>query len=436
MFTREQIKAFMEDYEISRKVVYTLPIINSVTKFSERELNKVVKKFGCRREDIVGIAGDVVLTLDALYSKEFARYPKISSGEMKLSLEGITQIESIGLDYTMKRRGSDYHFEKVYFENGLQIIYAEEHERGFVTSVLDFAKKTEEQERARQRSTNHLVNHAIEKTLAVMRTEALEILKNTASLRSKETVADLENLEQNPQIKNPIEDRKWSEKEITALWMAAGCAACEVERYSEALEYFKRIAEQGKSEAQYICGIFYENGKGVDADQENALLWYEKAAEQGHMDAQYSCAQKYYSGAGVRKDLGRAFLWFEKAAEQKHKEAQYYCGFMYENGLGTKKDLSKAFCCYSDAENQGHIEATYRCAELAYEKGDKWMSSALYEKAAEKGHAGAQFKIGRMYYYGAGGYANYDREKASEWMHKASAQGHLEAHKFLNSHPF
>ena len=72
---------------------------------------------------------------------------------------------------------------------------------------------------------------------------------------------------------------------------------------------------------------------------------------------------------------------------------------------------------------------------LAYIEGDgvpeDHKQAALWLlKAAEQGHAGAQFHIGLCYYHVIG--VAQDDEKAIYWLKKAAAQGHEEAKKELN----
>ena len=46
-------------------------------------------------------------------------------------------------------------------------------------------------------------------------------------------------------------------------------------------------AEKGDSTAQYFLGAMYAKGEGVPKDNAEAVKWFRKAAEQGHTDAQY-----------------------------------------------------------------------------------------------------------------------------------------------------
>lgn len=51
-------------------------------------------------------------------------------------------------------------------------------------------------------------------------------------------------------------------------------------------EAAQRLAKQGHAEAQYDCGVRYQEGAFTEANEERALYWYEEAAQQGHAAAQ------------------------------------------------------------------------------------------------------------------------------------------------------
>lgn len=54
---------------------------------------------------------------------------------------------------------------------------------------------------------------------------------------------------------------------------------------------------------------------------------------------------------------------------------------------------------------------------------DKGKAAEWYRKAADQGHAEAQFKLGKMYATGNG--VEKDEGKAAEWHRKAAAQTDL-----------
>lgn len=53
-----------------------------------------------------------------------------------------------------------------------------------------------------------------------------------------------------------------------------------------------------------------------------AVNWFRKAAEQGDVNAQALLGSMYYDGVGVTKNLSEAKKWFEKAAAQGNEESK------------------------------------------------------------------------------------------------------------------
>ena len=53
-----------------------------------------------------------------------------------------------------------------------------------------------------------------------------------------------------------------------------------------AIKFFKESADQGNADAQYVLGLIYERGWGVEPDINAAVNWLNKAAAQGQAQAQ------------------------------------------------------------------------------------------------------------------------------------------------------
>jgi TPR repeat protein len=79
-----------------------------------------------------------------------------------------------------------------------------------------------------------------------------------------------------------------------------------------------------------------------------------------------------------------------------------------------------------DAQNQ---------VGMIYESDAEEMTPNLkvslhwYGKAAEQGHDGAQYNLGRMLFHGLG--ITQDRDRGLEWIQKSAAQGFADAQLFL-----
>ena len=128
--------------------------------------------------------------------------------------------------------------------------------------------------------------------------------------------------------------------------------------FAEALPLFRRAAELGHAEAQYLVGSAYARGsKIVPRDDGLALHWFRLAAQQGHAKAQSSLAQMYQEGRGVGTDYAEAMKWYRTAAAAGDVGGQYGMALMYSNGQGVPKDEGIAVMWFRKAAAQGHFRA-------------------------------------------------------------------------------
>ncbi len=77
----------------------------------------------------------------------------------------------------------------------------------------------------------------------------------------------------------------------------------------------RQRAEVNDPDAQTKLGEFYEQGHGVRQDYGEALELYRKAANQGYWGAQYRLARMYDEGVGVIKDRTRAIDLYRKVIQ-------------------------------------------------------------------------------------------------------------------------
>jgi TPR repeat protein/ankyrin repeat protein len=171
------------------------------------------------------------------------------------------------------------------------------------------------------------------------------------------------------------------------------------------------------------------------------LLALEKAASllgitgNGDVVAQFSLGCMYISGEhGVAQDLQKGMGLLEKAAEQGSAEAQAILKGILQKS--EKEDANAQFKLNKEPEllekaAKGDSEAQYELGCL-YVAQDTKKGEGLLEKAAEQGHAGAQYKIGMIYSRGLGG-VTQDTQKGKGLLEKAAEQGHAEAQCALGS---
>lgn len=128
----------------------------------------------------------------------------------------------------------------------------------------------------------------------------------------------------------------------------------------EAVRWWRKAAEQGEPNAQYLLGYEYIVQGGDEVTREDtleALGWWRKAAAQGVKGAQFYLGVFYHDGNGVPKDYRAALEWFSKGAEQGDARSQNGLGAMYFNGEGTRKDYIEAYKWFNLAAAKGNQDA-------------------------------------------------------------------------------
>ena len=125
----------------------------------------------------------------------------------------------------------------------------------------------------------------------------------------------------------------------------------------KAVEWYRKAAEQGKAEAQFMMGEYCKKGEGVPQDDEQAAEWFRKAAEQGYARAQIMLGNLYQNGEGVPENRKEATKWYRKAAEQGNTEAQSIMGLQYGVGYGVQENEAESVLWYHKAAIKGDISA-------------------------------------------------------------------------------
>lgn len=93
-----------------------------------------------------------------------------------------------------------------------------------------------------------------------------------------------------------------------------------VERDSaKVIEWYEKLIDAGDKDAVVDLGYYYGT---VILDYDKALIYYRKAAESGHRVAQYNMGIMYQEGKGVESDENTAIYWYRKSAIQGYASAQ------------------------------------------------------------------------------------------------------------------
>jgi TPR repeat protein len=121
---------------------------------------------------------------------------------------------------------------------------------------------------------------------------------------------------------------------------------------AEAVQWFRKAADQGDTTAQTSLGVMYRQGWGVAQNDAEAVQWFQKAADQGEAQAQFNLGVMYREGWGVAQNVAEAAKWFRKAADQGDTTAQANLGFMYEVGWGVAQNDAEAAKWYQEATDK------------------------------------------------------------------------------------
>lgn len=288
-------------------------------------------------------------------------------------------------------------------------------------------------------------------------------------------------------------------------------------------DYYIESAEGGNADAQCRLGLAHENGEmGLERNRERALSFYKQAADQGQTDAlerlcdlyendgwtdEINSTYEHAANQGIKKaqtklktreterktqqavleaepdyrrgveleptNPKKAFEHYKKAADKGHPEALYKTALMIRNcpeipepyvwwartreeasegyllrantpaalyTLGTwveQRDDIRAFEFYTRAAEKGDANAQCRLGEIFHSKSQfkkslQYYNDAAREDANRKGNADAQYQLAVYREKGSELMPRSERE-AIDWYEKAAQNGNADAQYRLGS---
>jgi TPR repeat protein/uncharacterized protein (UPF0335 family) len=141
------------------------------------------------------------------------------------------------------------------------------------------------------------------------------------------------------------------------------------DRAAQALDLFRRGAQQGHPLAMYNLAVHYRDGIGMLRDDGQAAEWFARAAGSGLVSAMVEYGRALMIGRGqvdAKPNERRAIEWLQRAAEAGSLRAMYWLGWVYDH---RKHDPQLALLWYGRAAEAGYSDAQVRVAQIM-EKGD------------------------------------------------------------------
>ena len=165
-----------------------------------------------------------------------------------------------------------------------------------------------------------------------------------------------------------------------------------------------KAPRRGSSSISSKARALYNSGVQARrrGELEDAADCFRRAARAGHAKAMVNLGSMYEKGEGVDQDDTQAVHFFRAAAELDNLAAVFALGMHLKRGTGVEggRDDEKAWVQLSRAAEGGHAGAQYNLA-LMYQRGtgcavDVERAMTLYEQAATQGHAKAMVNLGSM----------------------------------------
>jgi TPR repeat protein/uncharacterized protein (UPF0335 family) len=208
-----------------------------------------------------------------------------------------------------------------------------------------------------------------------------------------------------------------------------------------------RLAYDDATKRGYISAlndlaVLYENGDGVDASPVQAIELFKRAAQQGDPLAMYNLALHYRDGTNdVKRDVVQAAEWFAKSAESGSVSAMVELGDALINGRGQAQNPRRGIEWLQRAADAGSVRAKFLLA-MTYYKGkicscggenspnsqrkDPDLALLWFGRVAETGDSDAEAILARIMENGIG-LLNPQPEIAERYWRLAAYGGNAEA---------
>ncbi len=206
------------------------------------------------------------------------------------------------------------------------------------------------------------------------------------------------------------------------------------QNHSLAAEYLEKAVAMNDPAAMVKLAFFYEHGTAMPEDRQKALHLYRKAAEAGLAFGEYKYAEYICEGMEEGKGLNAAIELYERSAEKNCPQALHRLALFAMTGIGMEEpDKPKAAALFRKAAETGHAPAQYNLAVM-FAAGDgipqdDRQAFFWFGQAAIRGHASAMRRLGECYYSGTG--CLKSNEKAAEWIRSAAEAGDFAAQQMV-----
>ncbi len=109
------------------------------------------------------------------------------------------------------------------------------------------------------------------------------------------------------------------------------------------MRQLREAAQAGQREAQLLLAQASMEGRGLQADPDEAFHWYSVAANLGEPMAMNMLGRCHELGLGTPVDMALAAVWYRKAAEAGLDWGMYNFAHLLASGNGIAQDHAAAY---------------------------------------------------------------------------------------------
>lgn len=220
------------------------------------------------------------------------------------------------------------------------------------------------------------------------------------------------------EIKNEEQEKYWNDRFFNTLDdYEKGKFYFKNNNHKEGINWYKKSADNGNSNAMFRLGLLYHDGEEVEANLDKSFYYFDLAAQQNHRDGLFSCALFYHKGLiDNEPNFEKAFNYAKKAADLDDEKALHLVGSYYENGIFVEKNIEIAYEYYLRSYDldfpyalpfKDRNEIFNQHVDPELHKIRTWLSTEKhqeamewYDLAVENNDIDAIMDLGLMYFYG------------------------------------
>ncbi len=243
---------------------------------------------------------------------------------------------------------------------------------------------------------------------------------------------------------------KERDKDIVAYLGTRQQLPKDIVTFEERIDLMKDWAQKHRdAHAQYLYGLQFYYGWGVNQSLRSAYRWFTRAADQGHAEALYMVGQMYWYGLHVRQDREKANEYYRQSSTLGSSSGAFQYAYNLSNGIGLTADRNAGLTYYERtlelnpqhamAHNNLGVFYEGKLREALRQPGgspdnaqqEAWREKLLYHfgQASELNNRLATRNLALIYFNG--GLVPQDYRRALMYANKAADQGEPRAYYLL-----